>query len=116
MSKHTLLGTSCKDAVVLSRDLPAGAKRVASLRPFLLACMLGAPFAHATDWPMWGGRPDRNMVAEASGIPNDISSGKFLPKSETIDPKTTKNVRWIGKLGSQAYGSPVVAGGRVYVG
>ncbi|MSU64531.1 MAG: pyrrolo-quinoline quinone [Opitutus sp.] len=81
-----------------------------------LAAILAAPVAGAADWPMWGGAPDRNMVASASGIPNDISSGKFLPKSETIDPKTTKNVRWVSKLGSQAYGSPVVAGGRIYVG
>lgn len=87
-----------------------------SQRAAALLAVLAAPFAWAKDWPMWGGTPDRNMVAEASGIPNDISSGKFLPKSETIDPKSTKNVRWIGKLGSQAYGSPVVAGGRVYVG
>ncbi len=65
---------------------------------------------------MWGGRPDRNMVADAKGIPDDVSSGKFLPKSETIDPKTTKNVKWVAKLGSQSYGTPVVAGGRVYVG
>jgi outer membrane protein assembly factor BamB len=65
---------------------------------------------------MWGGTPDRNMVAEGSGIPDDIVSGKFLPQSETIDPKSTKNVRWVVKLGSQAYGSPVVADGRVYVG
>lgn len=82
----------------------------------LLAAALAAPLASAKDWPMWGGRPDRNMVAEAKGIPDDISSGKFLPKSETIDPKTTKNIRWVGKLGSQSYGTPVVAGGRVFVG
>ena len=30
---------------------------------------------------------------------------------ETIDPKSTKNVRWVAKLGSQAYATPVVAGG-----
>ena len=84
-------------------------------RALILASIV-APALHATDWPMWGGTPDRNMVAKAAGIPNDISSGKFLPKSETIDPKTTKNIRWIAKLGSQSYGSPIVAGGRVYVG
>eukprot|EP01035_Chromulina_nebulosa_P043598 gene43598-59052_t len=57
------------------------------------------------------------MVApDAKGLPDDIVSGKFLPKSETIDPKSTKNVRWVSKLGSQAYGTPVVAGGRVFVG
>src|SRR5688500_16050152 len=82
----------------------------------LVASMLAASAAQARDWPMWGGTPSRNMVAEASGIPDEFSSGKFLPKTETIDPKSTKNVRWVSKLGSQAYGSPVVAGGRVYVG
>lgn len=82
----------------------------------LLAAAVAAPAAYAADWPMWGGRPDRNMVQTASGIPDDIVSGKFLPKSETIDPKTTNNIKWIAKLGSQAYGTPVVAGGRVYVG
>ncbi len=89
-------------------------RRAAALA--LLAALSAAPLASAKDWPMWGGTPSRNMIAEAKGIPDDISSGKFLPKSETVDPKTTKNVRWIAKLGSQTYGSPVVAGGRVYVG
>ena len=84
---------------------------------FLLALALFAsPALSARDWPMWGGSPSRNMVAEATGIPNDIVSGKFLPKTETVDPKSTKNIRWVAKLGSQTYGSPVVAGGRVYSG
>lgn len=82
----------------------------------LATAILATSSLKAADWPMWGGTPDRNMVAQASGIPDDIDSGKFLPKTETIDPKSTKNVRWVSKLGSQAYGSPVVAGGRVYVG
>src|SRR5436190_145633 len=85
--------------------------------PYLVLLALAlAPLASAKDWPMWGGSPARNMVAEAKGIPDDINAGKFLPKSETIDMKTTKNIRWVSKLGSQAYGSPVVAGGRVFVG
>ncbi len=84
--------------------------------PLLAAALILTTSAVAKDWPMWGGSPTRNMVAEAKGIPDDISSGKFLPKSETVDPKSTKNVKWVAKLGSQAYGSPVIAGGRVYVG
>ena len=87
-----------------------------TLPSLLAAAVLVAPFAHAKDWPMWGGTPARNMVAEAKGLPDDINSGKFLPKTEVVDMKTTKNIRWVGKLGSQAYGSPVVAGGRVFVG
>jgi outer membrane protein assembly factor BamB len=91
---------------------------LAGWKPALLsaAAVLGATVGHAKDWPMWGGSPSRNMVTEAKGLPDDISSGKFLPKTETIDPKSTKNVKWVAKLGSQAYGTPVVAGGRVYVG
>jgi outer membrane protein assembly factor BamB len=86
-----------------------------SFRIALLATLATAPL-FAVDWPMWGGSQSRNMVTTAKGIPDDIVSGKFLPKSETIDMKTTKNVRWVAKLGSQSYGTPVVAGGRVYVG
>ena len=56
------------------------------------------------DWPMWGGTPDRNMVSKMKGIPT------------SWDVKSGKNVKWIGQLGSQAYGNPVVAGGQVYVG
>ncbi|KAB2667587.1 MAG: PQQ-binding-like beta-propeller repeat protein, partial [Verrucomicrobia bacterium] len=33
-----------------------------------------------------------------------------------IDLATTKNVKWVVKLGSQSYGNPVVAGGKVFTG
>ncbi|MEO6246784.1 MAG: PQQ-binding-like beta-propeller repeat protein [Opitutaceae bacterium] len=81
-----------------------------------VAVLVSASALHAADWPMWGGSPTRNMVSSGKGLPEEIVPGKFLPKSETIDPKSTKNVRWVNKLGSQAYGTPVIAGGRVYVG
>ncbi|MCB1123021.1 MAG: PQQ-binding-like beta-propeller repeat protein [Verrucomicrobiae bacterium] len=70
----------------------------------------------ADDWPTWGGSADRNMVGKASGIPTEIVSGDYLPKSENIDMSTTKGVKWVAKLGSQTYGTPVVAGGKVFVG
>lgn len=56
------------------------------------------------DWPMWGGTPDRNMVSGMKGIPTswDVASGK--------------NVKWVGELGSQSYGNPVVSHGMVFVG
>ncbi len=56
------------------------------------------------DWPMWGGTPDRNMVSSMAGLPT------------SWDVATKKNVKWVATLGSQTYGNPVVAGGRVYVG
>jgi outer membrane protein assembly factor BamB len=54
---------------------------------------------------MWGGTPQRNMVNTAE---------KGIPASWDI--KTGRNVKWVAQLGSQAYGNPVVTGGRVFVG
>ena len=88
------------------------------LRPAALLALLAlsAAPAAANDWPMWGGSASRNMVQRATGLPDDVVTGKLIPKTETIDPQSTKNVRWVTKLGSQTYGTPVVAGGRVFVG
>lgn len=56
------------------------------------------------DWPQWGGTPLRNNTPLARGIPVswDIDSGR--------------NIKWSMPLGSQSYGSPIIANGRVYVG
>lgn len=70
----------------------------------------------AQDWPMWGRDETRNMSSPVTGLPSEFSPGKFKGTSEEIDPATTKNVKWIAKLGSQSYGNPTVAGGRVYLG
>jgi outer membrane protein assembly factor BamB len=56
------------------------------------------------DWAMWGGRPARNMVSNMKGLP------------ESWDVATKKNVKWVAGLGSQSYGNPVVAGGKIFVG
>ena len=68
------------------------------------ALLLSASDPASTDWPMWGGTPDRNMVSTMKGIPT----------SWDVVKKT--NVKWVAALGSQTYGNPVVSGGRVYVG
>ncbi len=65
---------------------------------------------------MWGGDASRNMVSAAKDLPLEFELGDFLGTSDDIDPETTVNVRWVAKLGTQTYGNPVVAGGRVYVG
>lgn len=78
-------------------------------RGLALAAMIGlaatAGLSHAADWPMWGGNSSRNMVNTAEkGIVSqwDVDSGL--------------NVKWKAELGSQSYGNPVVAEGKVYVG
>ena len=74
----------------------------------LAACVLGSPLTRAAgpsgDWPMWGGTQIRNMVSDMKGAP------------VTWDIQSKKNVRWMAALGSQSYGNPVVAGGKVFVG
>ncbi len=69
----------------------------------LLSTALPAPPAMA-EVVMFGGDPSRNMADDAKGLP-----AKF-------DPATGLNVKWVAALGSQSYGGPIVAGGKVYVG
>src|SRR6185295_12365287 len=77
----------------------------------------GITFTHAEDWPQWGGNdPGRNMYSPAKNVPVLFNPGKLKPGTEDIDMAATKNVKWVTKLGSQSYGNPVVAGGKVYVG
>jgi len=64
----------------------------------------------------WGGSPDRNNVAVGHNIPTEWKLGKFNLRTGDWDPTGSKNVKWVAKLGSQSYGNPVVADGKVFVG
>lgn len=55
------------------------------------------------DWPLWGGSPRRNHV----------SSGR-LPTDWSV--KGDKNIAWRREVGTQTYSSPVVAGGKIFIG
>lgn len=55
----------------------------------------------------FGNGPSRNMV-------NLIDKG--LPTEWSTEEGKFKNVKWAVKLGDKAYGGPVIAGGRVFVG
>jgi outer membrane protein assembly factor BamB len=57
------------------------------------------------DWPMYGGTLSRDLV-------NLVE--KNIPT--TWDVAKGDNVKWSADLGSKAYGGPIVAGGRVFVG
>jgi outer membrane protein assembly factor BamB len=77
-----------------------------SVLRLLLILVVTLNVAFAADWPQWGGTPSRNMVSDATG----------LPESAKVDEAARQNVKWSAPLGSQTYGNPTVAGGRVYVG
>lgn len=56
------------------------------------------------DWGQWAGSSHRNSVSSEQNIPTewDVASGQ--------------NVRWSMALGTETYGNPVIANGKVYVG
>jgi len=78
--------------------------------------LLAAGDVHAGDWPMWGHDPSRNMVSTEKNLPATADPGKSKDDGGPIDLATTKNVKWVAKLGSASYGNATIANGRVYVG
>lgn len=56
------------------------------------------------DWPQWGGSYGRNNTPE----------GKNIPIKWNVE--TGENIVWSMPLGSETYGNPVVANGKVYIG
>ncbi len=68
------------------------------------------------DWPMWGGTTARNNVALAKNIATEWEVGGFDDKTGEWQKSKAQNVKWCSRLGSQSYGNPVVANGKVYVG
>src|ERR1051326_8173286 len=87
------------------------------MKRILLVCsILVALMARAEDWPQWGGRPMRNMYSVEKNLPDRFDPGKMKSGTEQVDMATTKNVKWVAKLGSQSYGNTTIAGGKVFVG
>ena len=58
-------------------------------------------------WPMFGGTIARNLANPSEkGIPDDfcVKKGK------------ERNIKWVARLGSKSYATPVIAGGKIFVG
>lgn len=83
---------------------------------YLLLLAIVASAVSAADWPMFGRTPDRNMVAEETGLPDTFTPGRRAEDGRTIDLAGSANVAWAVRLGSQAFGLPTVSGGRLLVG
>jgi len=69
-----------------------------------LCWIAASPGLPAADQPQWGQAWSRNMISAERGL------------ADSFDPKAGKNIKWIAKLGTESHCTPVVAGGRVYVG
>src|SRR6478672_2073153 len=69
----------------------------------LLLGLCNRPIA-AADQPQWGQAWSRNMVSDEKGLPESFSA------------KEGKNIKWSVQIGTESYGTPIIAGGRVYIG
>lgn len=69
-------------------------------------CLSLLAFTHldAADQPQWGQAWTRNMVSEEKGLP------------DSFDLETGRNVKWSVPIGTHTHSTPIVAGGRVYIG
>jgi outer membrane protein assembly factor BamB len=68
------------------------------------------------DWTQWGGDSHRNNTPVGHDIPTEWEVGDFDHRTGEWDPEGAKNIKWVARLGSQTYGNPVIAGGKVFVG
>ncbi len=75
---------------------------------FLVLLFAGA------DWPQWGGTPARSGSATGKNIPAQWNVGQFEPKTGRWLSNSAQNIRWVARLGSTTYGSPVIADGKVF--
>ena len=69
----------------------------------LLSILQAYPLLGA-DQPQWGQAWSRNLVSDEKGLPDGF------------DPKTGRNIKWSARLGTETHSSPIISGGRVYVG
>jgi outer membrane protein assembly factor BamB len=69
-----------------------------------LGCLITSLVAQAADQPQWGQAWSRNMISAETNLP------------DSFDLETGRNVKWIADIGTQTHSTPVVAGGRVYIG
>ena len=66
--------------------------------------LLAAMLTEAGDFPQFGRAWSRNMASDERELPADF------------DLVSGRNIKWMAPLGGDGHGTPVVAGGRVYVG
>jgi outer membrane protein assembly factor BamB len=83
------LGTACSGRVAVEEKVPE------------------APQPSAQAWPMFGGSVHRNMADPFA---------KGLPEKWSVKKNKQANIKWQAQLGTMAYGGPVIAGGKIFVG
>ena len=74
------------------------------------------PQACADDWPVLGRDKTRNAVSSEKQPPLDWHLGEFDRKTRQWVTDKARNIKWTARLGSQTFGTPVIADGHIYIG
>jgi outer membrane protein assembly factor BamB len=56
------------------------------------------------------------MASPETGLPDSFEPGQKSTRGDGIDVATAKNVKWAARVGEFGCGTPVVAGGKVFIG
>src|SRR5688572_8281542 len=70
----------------------------------LALLVLSGVSALSAGQPQWGRAWDRNLVSAEQGLP------------DRVDAKVAGALKWRAKLGTETHSTPVVSGGRVFIG
>lgn len=82
-------------------------KRIVCRHSGVLLALAVLIFAHAllaADQSQWGQAWSRNMVSGEQSLP------------DSFDPQSGRNIKWSAALGTETHSSPVISGGRVFIG
>jgi len=80
----------------------------------LAATLCPTSWAEPAEWPQWGGSPARNNAPDEKNLPTEWNVGDFDYKTGRWLSDSAENILWVARLGSQSYGTPVIAGGKVF--
>ncbi len=84
------------------------------LAGLLIACLCCCG-AGAANWPQWGGHDGRNMASDEKSLPSGFEPGERDPQGNIL-AGTSRNIRWVTRLGADTCTSPVIANGRIFLG
>lgn len=77
--------------------------RIALIATTLAVIALGMN-ATPADRAQWGQRWSRNMASDEKGL------------ADSFNPASGLNIKWLAQLGTETHSTPVIAGGRVFIG
>jgi len=88
--------------------------QTARLSTVVLIALLSTNFAYCADWPQWGRTSEKNNAAGPGKLPTKWEVGEFERKTGRWLDDSAENMLWVQRIGSQSYGTPVVAGENVF--